>query len=63
LGVKCSVFKKFCAVTYVWVHGAVERASEEFALGVECGVDGSCEAVWEGLLVGYFEWARPSSRL
>jgi hypothetical protein len=42
-------------VVYVWVHGAIEGAGEEFACGVERGVDGGGEAVSGSYLVGYFE--------
>jgi hypothetical protein len=42
-------------MAYVWVHGAIEGAGEEFALGVERGVYGGGEAVWKSSLVGYFE--------
>ena len=44
-----------CTIVYVRVHGVVERDGEEFARGVERGVDGGGEAVWERSLVGYFK--------
>jgi hypothetical protein len=40
---------------YVWDYGAIEGVGEEFACGVERGVDGGGEVVWESSLVGYFK--------
>ena len=55
LGAKYGIFLRCGTISYVRVHGAVEGAGEEFACGVERGVDGRSEAVWESSLVGYFE--------
>ena len=55
LGAEYGILLGCCTIFYVWFHGAIERAGEEFVWGVERGVDGGGEAVWESFLVGYFE--------
>ena len=42
-------------IAYNWVHGAVKWAGEQLACGVESGMDGSSETLWECLLVGEFK--------
>ena len=55
MGAGCGILLRCCTIPYVRVYGAVEGDGEEFARGVECGVDSGGEAVWESYLIGYFE--------
>ena len=53
LGTECGILLKSRKIAYVRAHGAIEGPSEDFACGVDCGVDGGYEAMWECSLVGY----------
>jgi hypothetical protein len=55
LSAKYDVLLGCRTVADIWVHGDVKWAGEQFAYGVESGMDGSSEAWWDCMLVVQFQ--------